>query len=75
MGAAIIHEKNNFPFLLAHFSVEFSDSVCENLLRHQSILVGPVGNWKTFPTETPRFFALPDDEESSLITSIHIGTH
>ena len=60
MGAAIIHERNIF-FL--HISRLNSDAVGENFHRHPSVLICPVANWKTFPTETPnRLFAHPDDE-------------
>ena len=65
IGAAIIHEKNNFFFFL-HIQRLNSDPVGENFRCHPSVLMCPVANWKTFRTETPRIFALPDDEQSSL---------
>ena len=59
-------KKHDWPYLPAHFAGEitnsvgshFTNSVGSDFRRHTCILIGPVADWKTFPTKTSRFLAL-----------------
>ena len=68
-------EKHDWPYLPAHLAVEITISIVSDFRSNPHVLIGPVAEWKSFPTETSRFLALLDVEEFPFVTSIHISTY